>query len=416
MSAVPSKSERGFDIDALRRDFPALQQSAHGKPLVYLDSAATALKPQCVIDTVAEVYSRDCGNIHRAVHGPAQRATMRFEETREAFSGFLGAEDSSEVIFVRGTTEAINLVAQTHGLANIGAGDEILLTGLEHHSNVVPWQMLCQRVGARLVVSYSNEAGELDLEDWTEKLASDKVKLAAFCHVSNALGTVLPAAEMCRRARERGVVTLVDGAQAAPHLDIDVGALGCDFYALSGHKVYGPSGVGVLYGRRALLDAMPPWQGGGDMIRSVTFEHTEYADAPSKFEAGTPNIAGVIAMGTALKYLGDIDQVALRAHEEDVYRYASAALSELDGLRIVGTASERVGALSFVMKGAHPHDIGTIADLEGVAIRTGHHCAQPVMDHLGVTATARASFGLYNTRADVDALVRALGKVRELFS
>jgi cysteine desulfurase/selenocysteine lyase len=414
VSPIAAGKTPAFDVERVRADFPALHQDVHGKPLVYLDSAATTLKPQCVIDSVDSVYAKDSANIHRAVHLLSQRATARFEEAREKIRAFLGARSTSEVIFTRGTTESINLVAQSYGRSNLSEGDEILVTELEHHSNIVPWQLLCQQVGAKLVVVPITERGEVLADKFQEKL-SDRTKVVALAHVSNALGTVLPVRELTELAHEKGAVVVVDGAQAVAHVDVDVRALGCDFYAFSGHKLYGPTGIGVLYGREQLLEDMPPYQGGGDMIRSVTFEETIYNDLPYKFEAGTPNIAGAIGLGTAVDYYTSFDRDALHAHEAAVLRYATDTVNAVRGLRVIGTAPSKVAALSFLMDAAHPHDIGTIVDAEGVAIRTGHHCAQPVMEHFGVAATARASLGMYNTAADVDALVSALRRVQEMF-
>jgi cysteine desulfurase/selenocysteine lyase len=403
-----------FDAARVTGDFPALHQDVHGKPLVYLDSAATTLKPQAVIDAVDSVYEKDSANIHRAVHLLSQRATARFEEAREKVRAFLNARSTSEIIFTRGTTESMNLVAQSFGRSLLREGDEVLVTELEHHSNIVPWQILCQQTGAKLVVVPITDRGEVLVEAFQEKL-SERTKIAALAHVSNALGTVLPVKELARLAHEQGAVVVVDGAQAVSHVDVDVQALDCDFYAFSGHKLYGPTGIGVLYGKERLLEGMPPYQGGGDMIRSVTFEETIYNDLPYKFEAGTPNIAGAIGLGAAIDYLTSFDWTALHAHEANVLRYATEALETVPGLRIIGTAPGKVAALSFLMDAAHPHDVGTIVDAEGVAIRTGHHCAQPVMEHFGVAATARASLGMYNTTEDIDALVRSLNKVQELF-
>lgn len=403
-----------FDAARVTGDFPALHQDVHGKPLVYLDSAATTLKPQAVIDAVDSVYEKDSANIHRAVHLLSQRATARFEEAREKVRAFLNARSTSEIIFTRGTTESMNLVAQSFGRSLLREGDEVLVTELEHHSNIVPWQILCQQTGAKLVVVPITDRGEVLVEAFEEKL-SERTKIVALAHVSNALGTVLPVKELARLAHEQGAAVVVDGAQAVSHVDVDVQALDCDFYAFSGHKLYGPTGIGVLYGKERLLEGMPPYQGGGDMIRSVTFEETIYNDLPYKFEAGTPNIAGAIGLGAAVDYLTQFDWTALHAHEANVLRYATEALETVPGLRIIGTAPGKVAALSFLMDAAHPHDVGTIVDAEGVAIRTGHHCAQPVMEHFGVAATARASLGMYNTTADIDALVRSLNKVQELF-
>jgi len=414
-SLITEAPAPAFDVLSVREDFPALHQEVHGKPLVYLDSAATSLKPQAVIDAVSEVYAKDCANIHRAVHLLSQRATVRYEEARDKVQSFLNAAKKTEVVFTRGTTEAINLVAHSFGRSAVREGDEILVTELEHHSNIVPWQMLCQQTGAKLVVVPMTDRGEVLREAFEEKL-SDRTKLVAIAHVSNALGTVLPAAELIALAHARGAVVILDGAQAVSHVEIDVQALDCDFYAFSGHKLYGPTGIGVLYGKERWLEGMPPYQGGGDMIRSVTFEETIYNELPFKFEAGTPNIAGAIGLGAAIDYYRAFDQTAVHAHERAVLRYATEALESVPGVRLIGTAPGKVAALSFLMEAAHPHDVGTIVDSEGVAIRTGHHCAQPVMEHFGIAATARASLGMYNTTDDIDALVRALEKVRELFA
>ncbi|MDH3625614.1 MAG: cysteine desulfurase [Myxococcales bacterium] len=413
-SAIAKATDAGFDVRRVRDDFPALHQEVHGKPLVYLDSAATTLKPRVVIDAVADVYARDCANIHRAVHLLSQRATARFEDAREKVRAFLNANDTNEVIFTRGTTESVNLVAQSWARTFLREGDEVLITELEHHSNIVPWQIVCQQVGAELVVVPMTDRGEITREAFEEQL-SPRTRLVAMAHVSNALGTVLPVEPLIGLAHEQGAVVLLDGAQAVSHVPVDVQALDCDFYAFSGHKLYGPTGIGVLYGRERLLEGMPPYQGGGDMIRSVTFAETIYNDLPYKFEAGTPDIAGAIGLGAAIDYLRSFDQEAVHAHENAVLRYATKAFGSVDGLRLIGTAPGKVASVSFLMDAAHPHDIGTIVDSEGVAIRTGHHCAQPVMEHFGIAATARASLGMYNTTEDVDALVRALQKVKELF-
>ena len=414
VSPNSASNQTTFDVRRARKDFPALHQEVHGKPLVYLDSAATSLKPQSVIDAVTDVYARDCANIHRAVHLLSQRATARFEEAREKVRAFVNAAKTTEVVFTRGTTEAINLVAQSWGRAYLREGDEVLVTELEHHSNIVPWQILCQQTGATLVVVPMTDRGEVLREAFEEQL-TERTRFVALAHVSNALGTVLPVAEVISLAHERGAVVLLDGAQAVSHVDVDVKALDCDFYAFSGHKLYGPSGIGVLYGKEQLLEGMPPYQGGGDMIRSVTFEETIYNELPYKFEAGTPNIAGAIGLGAAVDYFKSFDAQAVHAHEKAVLRYATKALEAVPGLRLIGTAPGKVSVLSFLMDAAHPHDIGTIVDSEGVAIRTGHHCAQPVMEHFGIAATARASLGMYNTTDDIDALVSALRKVQELF-
>jgi cysteine desulfurase/selenocysteine lyase len=415
MIAMEPSSAARLDLDGIRRDFPALDQRVHDKPLVYLDSAATALKPQVVIDAVTQVYARDCANIHRAVHLLSQRATQSFEAVRGKARAFLNAPSEKEIVFVRGTTEAINLVPHAWARPRLKAGDRILLSGLEHHSNIVPWQMVCHATGAELVVVPITDEGEVRVEDVEARL-DERVKLVAMSHVSNALGSVQPVREIVELAHAAGAKVLLDGAQAAPHLVVDVQALGCDFYAFSGHKLYGPSGAGVLWGRRALLEEADPWQGGGDMIRSVSFEKTTYADIPARLEAGTPDIAAVIGLGAAIDYVSSLGREALARREQELLAYGTDALSSLRGVRLVGTAKHKVGVLSFIMESAHPHDIGTIVDAEGVAIRTGHHCAQPVMERLGIPATARASLGLYNTTDDIDALVRALHRVQEIFS
>jgi cysteine desulfurase/selenocysteine lyase len=412
---LPAPASATFDVEAIRRDFPALHQDVHGKPLVYLDSAATALKPQAVIDAVTRVYTHDAANIHRGVHLLSQRATDAYEGTREKVRALLGASATAEIVFVRGTTEAINLVAASYGGPRLRAGDEVLVTALEHHSNIVPWQLVCKATGARLVVAPVTDSGEVELETF-EACLSERTRIVAIAHVSNALGTVLPVKELVRAAHGAGAVVLVDGAQAAPHLPIDVRDLDADFYALSGHKLYGPTGAGVLWGRRALLEAMPPYQGGGDMIRSVTFENTTFNDLPWRFEAGTPDIAGVIGLGAAIDYLAALPAHARRAHEDDLLQYGTRMLTGLPGVRLIGTARHKIGVLSFLVDGIHPHDLGTIVDREGVAIRTGHHCAQPLMDRFGIPATARASLGLYNRREDLDALGRAIQKAQEMFS
>ncbi len=406
----------GFDIEAIRADFPALHQEVRGKKLVYLDSAATALKPKAVIDAVVQVYQRDCGNIHRAVHLPSQRATQGYEGTRKQVQAFLGAAKSSEIIFTSGTTQSINMVAQCYGRPRLGAGDKVLITGLEHHSNIVPWQMVCEQTGAELVVAHIDDNGDVPLERIEEHLKAGGVRIVAFAHVSNALGTVLPAKEICAMAKSHDAISVIDGAQAVPHMAPNVADIGCDFYAFSGHKLYAPTGTGVLYGRFEVLDSMAPYQGGGDMIRSVTFEKTTYAELPNRLEAGTPNIAGVIGMGAALSYLETLDWAAVAKHEEELFQYADESLRAISGLRRIGTAAHSMGALSFFLDCAHPHDIGTIVDTEGVALRTGHHCAQPVMKAFGVPATARASLAFYNNRADVDALVASVRTVQEMFS
>ena len=403
-----------FDALRARADFPALSQEIHGRSLVYLDSAASAHKPQQVLDAIEGLYARDYSNVHRGVHTLSVRATQAYEGARETCRRFLNAADTREVLFVRGATEGINLVAQSWGRQHVGPGDEVLITEMEHHSNIVPWQLLCAATGARLAVARMDDRGVLDLDDFAAKL-TERTRLVAAVHISNALGTVNPVEEIIAQAHARGVPVLLDGAQAAPHQPVDVQALGCDFYVFSGHKVYGPTGVGVLYGRRELLEAMPPWQGGGDMIERVTFEGSTWARLPAKFEAGTPNIAGGVGLGAALDYLMAQDLAAVAAHEAELLAYGTERLQELPGLRLIGTAPHKAGVLSFVLDGAHPHDIGTILDMEGVAVRAGHHCAQPVMQHFGIPATARASLGLYNTREDIDRLISALAKVLEFF-
>ncbi len=414
MTTLTESPAQGFDVYKVRADFPVLSQKAHGKPLIYLDSANTSQKPLAVINAERDVYETYYANVHRGVYQISARAEAAFEAVRGKVQRFINARESREIVFVRGTTEAINLVAYTFGRTNVGPGDEVLISGLEHHSNIVPWQILCGEKQARLKVAPINDAGEIVLEEM-ERLMTARTRLVAVGHVSNALGTVTPVADIVAMAHARGIPVLVDGAQAAPHLPVDVQALGCDFYAISGHKMFGPSGIGVLYGRAEHLEAMPPFHGGGDMILSVTFEKTTYNRIPYKFEAGTPNIAGTIAYGAALDYVMALGMDRIAACEEDLLRYATDRLSAISGLRIVGTASHKAGVLSFVLDGIHPHDIGTILDYEGIAIRTGHHCAQPVMDRFGLPATARASFALYNTPEDVDALVAGIGKVQEVF-
>jgi cysteine desulfurase/selenocysteine lyase len=412
--AAAGPGARALDVERVRQDFPILRETVHGKPLVYLDNAASAQKPRAVIEAEAAVYEAYYSNIHRGVHSLSMRATDAYEAAREKVRRFIGAAHTREVVFTRGTTESINLVASSYGRGHVGPGDEVLITGLEHHSNIVPWQMLCEEKGARLRVAPLDDRGDVVLEE-LERLLGPRTKLLAFAHVSNALGTVNPAKRMVEIAHARGVPVLIDGAQAAPHLKVDVRDLDCDFYAFSSHKLYGPSGVGVLYGRTAHLQAMPPYQGGGDMILSVTFEKTTYNELPYKFEAGTPNIAGVIGLGAALGWVEGIGHEAIAAHEADLLEYGTRRLLEVPGVRLIGTAREKAGVLSFVLEGVHPHDIGTVLDYEGIAVRTGHHCAQPVMERYGVPATARASLAVYNTRPEIDVLVGALGKVREVF-
>ena len=415
MSTASRLATPSFDVQKVRADFPILRTTVHGKPLVYLDSANTAQKPRAVIEKEREVYEGYYANVHRGVYQLSARAEEAFEGARVTVQRFLNAPDKREIVFVRGTTEAINLVAQTHGRANVKPGDEVLITEMEHHSNIVPWQLLCEQTGGVLKVAPIDDAGQVILEEY-ERLLGPRTKIAAFGHVSNALGTVNPVKAMAALAHAHGAVVVVDGAQGAPHLPVDVQDLGCDFYAFSGHKAFGPSGIGALWGRAALLEAMPPWHGGGDMILSVTFAKTTYNVIPYKFEAGTPNITGVIALGAALDYLTGLGMDRLAAYEHGLLEYGAQALATVPGLRPVGTARHKAGVLGFVLDGVHPHDVGTVLDYEGVAIRTGHHCAQPVMLHFDVPATCRASLALYNTREDVDTLVRGLHKVREMFT
>jgi cysteine desulfurase / selenocysteine lyase len=408
-----SLDSAALDVERIRRDFPILDQVIHGKKLVYLDNGATSQKPRAVIDAIVRYYLHDNANIHRGVHTLSMRATEAHDEARETVRRFIQAADAGEVIFVRGATEAINLVAQTYGRANVGEGDEVLITAMEHHSNIVPWQMLCAEKRAHLRVVPIDDAGELDLDAY-EKLLTPRTRIVAVSHVSNALGTVNPLRKIIQLAHAHDIPVLVDGAQAVPHMPVDVQALGCDFYAFSGHKVYGPTGIGVLYGKEELLAEMPPYQGGGDMISSVTFEKTIYNVVPYKFEAGTPDIAGAIGLGAALDYVMALGMDRVAAHGQDLLNYATEKVGAIDGVRLIGTAQHRAGVLSFLVGDIHPHDLGTILDREGIAIRTGHHCAQPVMERFGIPATARASFAVYNTREEVDALVSGILKAREV--
>jgi cysteine desulfurase/selenocysteine lyase len=403
-----------WDVERIRKDFPILHQEVHGRPLVYLDNAATTQKPQVVLDALQGYYATDNANVHRGVHRLSERATEAYEGARDRVQRFLNAAHRREIVFVRGATEGINLVAQSYGRRAVGHGDEVVITALEHHSNIVPWQMLCEEKGATLRVVPIDDAGEVDLVAY-EGLLGERTRLVAVAHVSNALGTIVPVKAMIGAAHRRSIPVLVDGAQAAPHLPVDVRDLGCDFYTFSGHKTYGPTGIGALYGKVELLDRMPPFQGGGDMIKSVTFEKTVYNDLPYKFEAGTPHIAGAIGLGTALAYLGDLGLEQIAAYEHALLAHATERLSSIPGVRLIGTAREKAGVLSFVVDGVHAHDVGTILDREGVAVRTGHHCAMPVMTRFGLAATARASLGLYNTREEIDTLAEALGRVREIF-
>jgi cysteine desulfurase / selenocysteine lyase len=403
-----------FDMERIRADFPILQEKIRGRQLVYLDNAATSQKPKSVIDAIVRYYEHDNANIHRGVHYLSERATEEYEMARKVVQSFLGAAHSNEIIFLRSTTEAINLVAQTYGRTHVGPGDEVLITGMEHHSNIVPWQLLCEEKQAKLRVAPINDDGELILDEF-EGLLGPRTRIVAVGHVSNALGTVNPVATIAEMAHARNVPVLVDGAQAAPRLPVNVQELDCDFYAFSGHKTYGPTGIGVLYGKAPFLEAMPPYQGGGDMISSVTFEKTSYNKVPHKFEAGTPDMSGAVGLRAAIEYLNQIGMDNIASHEHELLTCATESVSNLPGVRLIGTAREKAGVLSFAVEGVHPHDIGTILDQEGIAIRTGHHCAQPLMERFGVDATARASFGLYNTEDEIDALVRGIQKVREVF-
>jgi cysteine desulfurase/selenocysteine lyase len=408
-----STAARRFDVEDVRRDFPILHRSVNGKPLVYLDNAATAQKPQAVIDAISRFYSYENSNIHRGVHYLSEHATAAYEEAREKARVFLGAKESREIVFVRGTTDAINLVASGYVRPRLQEGDEILISQMEHHSNIVPWQLAADERGAKIRVIPMTESGELKLDEF-DTLLSERTRIVAVGHVSNALGTVNPVGEIVTAAHERGIPVLVDGAQAAPHLPIDVQQMGCDFYCFSGHKMFGPTGIGVLFGRAELLEAMTPYQGGGDMIRTVSFERTSYAPIPSKFEAGTPNVAGTVGLAAAIDYLSGFDWNALTAYEDEVLRYAHETIGAVPGVRIIGTAEHKTAVLSFLLEGIHAHDVGTIVDQDGIAIRTGHHCAQPVMDFYGVAATARASFALYNKKDEVDTLAAGLRRVREV--
>jgi cysteine desulfurase/selenocysteine lyase len=409
----PSKAEL-FDVARVREDFPILHRLVRGKPLVYLDNAATTQKPSAVIDRIVRYYSEENANVHRGVHYLSEVATAAYEGARTVVKNVIKARSEKEIVFTRGTTEGINLVAYSYGRGHVGEGDEIIISAIEHHSNIVPWQMLCAEKKAKLLVIPVNDAGEVVVDEYA-KMLTGRTRIVALGHASNALGTINPIKKMIRMAHDAGAITVIDGAQGVPHLSIDVQDLDCDFYAFSGHKVYGPTGIGVLFGKEALLDAMPPYQGGGDMILSVSFEKTTYNSLPYKFEAGTPNIEGVVGLAAALEYVGGLGIENVAAHEHGLLTYATARLQEIDGLRIIGTARTKASVISFVLEGVHPHDIGTVVDQEGIAIRTGHHCAQPLMMRFNVPATGRASFGLYNTREEADALVTALRKVVEVF-
>jgi cysteine desulfurase/selenocysteine lyase len=406
---------RTFDVRKIREDFPILRQKMHGKPLVYLDNAATSQKPQAVIDALTQYYTKYNANIHRGVYLLSERATQAYEDTRVKLQKFLNAAEPREIIYVRGTTEAINLVAQSYGRQHLAAGDEILITAMEHHSNIVPWQILCEEKGCRLRVGPINDRGELMMDEFA-KLLGDRTRLVSVAHVSNALGTVNPVKQIVEMAHARNIPVLIDGAQAAPHMKIDVGALDCDFYAISGHKQFGPTGIGALYGKARLLEAMPPYQGGGDMILSVTFEKTLYNHIPHKFEAGTPNIAGAIGWGAALDYLARVGMENIASYEHALLAYGTEAIGQIPGVRLIGTAREKAGVLSFLLEEIHPHDVGTVLDQDGIAVRTGHHCAQPVMERFGIPATVRASLAFYNTKQEINALAAGLEHAKAMFA
>jgi cysteine desulfurase/selenocysteine lyase len=409
-----ARTDLAFDVEAARRQFPILARMVHGKPLAYLDNGASAQRPQCVIDAVDDYERHHHANIHRGVHTLSQEATALYESARDRLVRFIHARSRSEIIFVRGTTEAINLVAQSYARPMLQPGDEVLITHLEHHANIVPWQMVCEQTGAKLIVAPMDACGEVHL-DAVVALMNPRTKILACAHVSNALGTVLPVRRMIAAAKARGIITLIDGAQAISHMPVDVQDLGCDFYAFSGHKMYGPTGVGVLYGREQLLDRMPPWQGGGEMILAVTFAKTTYNALPNKFEAGTPNISGAIGLGKAVDFLSGLDLEAAHAHESALLHHATEVLSKIPGLRIVGTAADKASLVSFVVAGVHPHDLGTILDEDGIAVRTGHHCAMPVMDFFKLPATARASFAFYNRFDEIDRLGAGIERARKMF-
>ncbi len=417
MSSAEAASvvESAFDVQRIRRDFPILSRSIREKSLVYLDNAATTQKPQPVLDTLARYYAAENANIHRGVYLLSEEATAAYDLARVKVQGLLNARSAHEIIFTRNSTESINLVAQSYGRQTLGPGDEVLITHMEHHSNIVPWQLLCEQVGARLCVAPIDDRGTLQLDEF-QRLISPRTRLVAVVHLSNSLGTINPVQDIVRMAHARGVPVLIDGSQSVYHMPVDVQDLDCDFYVFTGHKLYGPTGIGVLYGRESLLEQMPPYQGGGDMIRSVTLEKTTYAELPHKFEAGTPHIAGAIGLGSAVDYLLSVGFAGIGRHEADLLEYGTNALSEVKGLQLIGTSPNKASILSLIMDGAHPHDIGTIVDADGIAIRTGHHCTQPVMDRFGVPATARASISMYNTHDEIDALVKALEHVRETFA
>ena len=410
----PQLAGNMFDVERIRAEFPILAQTVNGRPLVYLDNGATSQKPRRVIEAIRRYYESDNANVHRGLHALSERATNAYEGARDTVRTFLNAADRREIVFVRGATEGLNLIAQSWARPRLQPGDEVLITTMEHHSNIVPWQLVCRQTGAQLRVAPIHDSGELDMEAFAN-LVSERTRVVAVAHVSNALGTINPARQIVETAHTAGAIAVLDGAQAAAHGPVDVRALGCDFYVLSSHKCYGPTGMGVLYGRAELLEAAEPYQGGGDMIRTVSFEESTWNELPYKFEAGTPNIAGTIGLGAAVEFMTELGMDAIAAHEREVLEYATERLDELDGIRIIGTAPEKAGILSFVVEGVHPHDVGTIVDQHGVAIRAGHHCAMPLMRRYRVPATSRASLALYNTRADVDALVEGLHGVKEIF-
>ena len=418
MSPAPDPAERraggSFDVTRVRAEFPILEQTVNGRRLVYLDNGATSQKPRRVIDAIRRYYETDNANVHRGLHALSERATNDYEGARDTVRAFLNAADRREIVFVRGATEGLNLVAQSWARPRLRPGDEIVVTTMEHHSNIVPWQLVCRQTGARLRVAPIHDSGELDMEGFS-KLVNERTRIVAVAHVSNALGTINPVREIIGTAHDAGAIAVLDGAQAAAHGAVDVRALGCDFYVFSSHKCYGPTGMGVLYGRTELLEEAEPYQGGGDMIRTVSFEESTWNDLPYKFEAGTPNIAGTIGLGAAIEFMNDLGMDAITAHEHEVLEYATEVLGELEGVRIIGTAPAKAGIVSFVVDGVHPHDVGTIVDQHGVAIRAGHHCAMPLMRRFKVPATTRASLAVYNTRADIDALVAGLRKVKEIF-
>ena len=404
-----------INIEKIRQDFPILNQQIQGKPLVYVDNAATTHKPQCVIDAIKTYYEKDNSNVHRGVHALSARATEQFEKVRGQVKDFIKAKSEAEVIFTRGTTDAINLVAESFGNMKVQAGDEVVISAMEHHSNIIPWQVLCERVGAKLRVIPISKKGDIDLVAY-DAMLNEKTKLVAVVHVSNTLGTINPVKKIIAKAKEKNISTLIDAAQSAPHFPIDVQELDCDFLVFSAHKIYGPTGLGVLYGKQDLLEKMPPYQTGGNMILQVTFEKTTYAELPAKFEAGTPNISAVIGFGAALNYLSEVGLDKISQYEDELLEYATMQLGTIPGLKIIGTSEHKASVVSFVIDGIHPHDVGTILDLEGVAVRTGHHCTQPLMDFYQVPATTRASFSFYNTKADIDRMVKALLKVKEVMT